>query len=103
MQKTLKPWCMGTHLRVLDKSYLLNTSMTGIRWFSKIFASLCSIRGVRNQNRCSNIKGVHTLRSSYQTGLETTFKIVVQGQEVCTLGVRYKIEPKTAFKISAEI
>ena len=28
---------MGTHLRVLIKSYPMNTNMTGFRWFSKIF------------------------------------------------------------------
>ena len=32
---------MGTHLRVLRKSYPMNTSMTGLRCFSKIFASFC--------------------------------------------------------------
>ena len=32
---------MGTHLRVLSKSYPMNTNMTGFRWFSKIFSSLC--------------------------------------------------------------
>ena len=32
---------MGTHLRVLSKSYLMNTNMTGFRCFSKIFAFLC--------------------------------------------------------------
>ena len=26
---------MGTHLRVLSKSYLMNTNMTGFKWFSK--------------------------------------------------------------------
>ena len=31
---------MGTHLRVLSKSYLMNTNRTGLRWVSKIFASL---------------------------------------------------------------
>ena len=31
---------MGTHLRVLSKSYPMNTNMTGFRWFSKMFASL---------------------------------------------------------------
>ena len=38
--KWLKPWHMGTPLRVLSKSYLMNTNMTGFIWFSKIFASL---------------------------------------------------------------
>ena len=27
---------MGTHLRVLSKSYPMNTNMTGFRWLSKI-------------------------------------------------------------------
>ena len=33
-----QPWDMGTHLKVL--CFLMNTSMTGFRWYSKIFASL---------------------------------------------------------------
>ena len=33
--KCLKPWQMGTHLRVLSESFLMNTNMTGFRWFSK--------------------------------------------------------------------
>ena len=32
---------MGTHLKVLRKSYPMNTNMTGFRRFSIIFASLC--------------------------------------------------------------
>ena len=32
---------MGTHLRLLGESYPMNTNMTGFRWLSKIFASLC--------------------------------------------------------------
>ena len=32
---------MGTHLRVLGKNYPMNTNMTVVRWFTKIFASLC--------------------------------------------------------------
>ena len=33
-----QPWDMGTHLKVL--CYLMNTSMTGFRWYSIIFVSL---------------------------------------------------------------
>ena len=40
-EKLVKPWNMGTHLRALNKSFPMNTNMTGIRWFSKIFASMC--------------------------------------------------------------
>ena len=37
----LRPCHMGTHLRVLSGSFPKNTNMTGFRWFSKIFTSLC--------------------------------------------------------------
>ena len=30
-----KPWLMGTQLRVLSQSFLMNTNMTGFRWFFK--------------------------------------------------------------------
>ena len=39
--KILKPWLVGSLLRVMNESYLMNTNMTGFRWFSKFFASLC--------------------------------------------------------------
>ena len=35
-EKWLKPWHMGTYLRVLSMNYLMNTNMTGIRWFSSL-------------------------------------------------------------------
>ena len=31
LEKWLKPWHMGTYLRVLSKSYPINTNMTGFR------------------------------------------------------------------------
>ena len=34
-ERLWKPWNMGTHLRVLGKSYSMNTDMTGLRWFQK--------------------------------------------------------------------
>ena len=40
-EKCLKPWKIGTHLRVSNVSYLLNSNMVGFRWFSKIFVLLC--------------------------------------------------------------
>ena len=40
-EKWLKPWHMGTHLRVISKSYSMNTNMTGFRGFSKVFTSFC--------------------------------------------------------------
>ena len=33
-------WHVGTHLRVLSKSYPMNINMTAFRCFSKVFASL---------------------------------------------------------------
>ena len=32
---TQKPWHMGTHLRVLSESYLMNTNMTGLDGFQR--------------------------------------------------------------------
>ena len=37
----MKPWHLGSHLRVLSESFPMHTNMTGFRWFSKVFASLC--------------------------------------------------------------
>ena len=37
-EKWLKPWHMGTHLRVLSESSLMGTNMTGFRRFSELFA-----------------------------------------------------------------
>ena len=34
-EKLLKPWQMGTHLRVLSESFPMNTNMTGFQWFFK--------------------------------------------------------------------
>ena len=39
-EKGLETWHMGTHLRVLNESFAVNTYMTGFRWFSKSFTSL---------------------------------------------------------------
>ena len=40
-EKWLKPWHMGTHLRVLRGIRLMNTKMKRFGRFLKIFASLC--------------------------------------------------------------
>ena len=40
-EKCLKHWHMGTHLRVLSKSYSMNTDMIRYRRLSKILTSLC--------------------------------------------------------------
>ena len=39
VEKWLKPWHMGTQLRVLCESFPVSTNMPGFEWFSKIFAS----------------------------------------------------------------
>ena len=39
----LKPWHMGTYLRVLRESYPMNTNMTGFRWLSKIKSLLLRV------------------------------------------------------------
>ena len=43
-EKWLKPWQMGTHLRVLSESFPMNTNMTGFRWFLKIFGLVRFVR-----------------------------------------------------------
>ena len=40
-EKYMKPWQMGTHLRVLSKSYQMNTNMIGLSWFSKVVGYWC--------------------------------------------------------------
>ena len=42
MKKWPNPWQMGTHLRVLSESYLMN-NMTGFEWFSKIYLRPCAL------------------------------------------------------------
>ena len=40
-EKWLKPWHMGTHLKVLRESFPMNINMTALRCFFKNLASLC--------------------------------------------------------------
>ena len=47
-------WHMGTHLRELSESYLMNTNMTGLRWFSK---SLCTCSMVESSLSIERVKG----------------------------------------------
>ena len=39
-EKSLKPWHIGIHLRVLSESYPMNTNMSGFRRLLKVFASV---------------------------------------------------------------
>ena len=55
-EKLLKPWHMGTHLKVLSESYPMNSNITGLRWFSVIFVSL----HVLWTNVASALKGLKT-------------------------------------------
>ena len=41
-KKILKPWHIGTYLRVLNESYPMNTTMTGFSFFKSLcIAFLC--------------------------------------------------------------
>ena len=40
--KWLKPWHIGTHLRVIGESYPINTNMTGLRIAFQIFLHNCA-------------------------------------------------------------
>ena len=44
-EKLLKPWHMGTHLRVPSESYPMNTNTTGFRLFSEFRSISISIKG----------------------------------------------------------
>ena len=57
--KWLKPWQMGTHLRVLSESYPINTNMTGFGWFSEIFCILVLLTKVAPGLEGLNIKWWH--------------------------------------------
>ena len=61
IKKLLRPWQMGTHMRVLIESYPMNTNMTGYRWFSKIFASLYLDESSLSIDRVKNGKQLFTL------------------------------------------
>ena len=63
-EKWLKPWHMGTHLRVLSTSFPMNTNMTGLSWFSKIFWVL---RWIASALEGSNYFQALLYLMSYQT------------------------------------
>ena len=78
-EKWLKPWHMGTHLRVLSESYPMNTNMTWFRCFSKTFASLCFGWSSLSIGRVNiNICGVPLLWLKTHTYLEHTVGILLQ-------------------------
>ena len=60
-ERLLKPWHMGTHLRVLSESHPMNTNMRGFSWFSKTLCS-CAWRKV-----ASALEGLKIL---VETGLK---------------------------------
>ena len=47
---------------VLSEGYLVNTNMTGFKWFSKIFDSLCAL----NENSICNLDGLKTFGEGFQ-------------------------------------
>ena len=53
---------MGTHMRALSESYLKNTNMTGIRWSSKIFVSLCLDESSLSIRRVKGMRHFQTRR-----------------------------------------
>ena len=73
-EKWLKPWQMGTHLRVLSESYPINTNMTGFRWFSKILPSW-----VLDESSLGIIRVKHTLNSYTREIMKTCHKNLFVG------------------------
>ena len=54
-EKLLKPWHMGTHLKVLSESYPMNTNKTGFGWFSKKFPHPCALEGLIRKLLVANL------------------------------------------------
>ena len=49
-EKWLKPWQMGTHLRVLSETIPMNTSMTGLRCFHN-FLPFCAFDEINHSRK----------------------------------------------------
>ena len=70
---------MGTHLRELSESYLMNTNMTGFIWFSEIFTSLCSdksivsaLEGLKEQLKIHNLEYSELVTNNMQISHDWT-------------------------------
>ena len=46
-EKWLKPWHMGTNMRVLSKSCQMNTNMTGFRWFLTLMLLVANLANTK--------------------------------------------------------
>ena len=55
----LKPWHMGTHLRVLKECYPMITNITGLRWFSRIVGSLFLDKSSLSNGRVNGVSLVY--------------------------------------------
>ena len=78
-EKWLKPWHMGTHLRVLSESYPINTNMTGFRWFSYFFAF--SVHWTKVTSAAEGLKGVHTFLTytdRWHVRMRLIFEIIIE-------------------------
>ena len=56
LRRWLKPWYMGTILKVLSKSYPMSTNMVGFRWFSKIFVHYAFDESILSIGRVKQMK-----------------------------------------------
>ena len=74
----LRAWHMGTQLRALNKSFLMNTNMTGFRWFTEMFASLCFGAKLSQHKKGKTMsRRVHwrvSFLSGHQRGLVSAYK-----------------------------
>ena len=82
--KSLKPWHMGTHLRVLSESYPINTNMTKFRWFLKIFLSL----GAFDESSLSTgiVKGAILYSNLYQKSSAVLYFLRIRHVRLWSIG-----------------
>ena len=85
--KALKPWHVGTHLRVLCEGSPMSTNMTGFIWFSKNFCVFVNrmkvalalegfIKGFKVSSfNSSNAKATYVLSTRMQRFLKNTLTL----------------------------
>ena len=70
-EKSLKPWHMGTHLRVLGEGYPMSTNMTRFRWFQRSLRSCALGKSSLSIGRVKVISYPHEVKMSARSWTST--------------------------------
>ena len=60
LEKIIKPWHIGTHMRVLSESFPMDTIMTGVRWFLENFVFVHWAKEASALKGCDNATVGHS-------------------------------------------